>query len=208
LTAPSTRPEREINGRSKVHYFTLKTPWLPDDTYRQLIAVTIDKRNHWDPKTQENTFYIFAHKIPDAERILGRPIAIKTRPCAELDAEIAKRPKQTLTLAIDATQEVIIASIGTKTHSVRFAYISTLWRRIKTLGAVRPRELWEELEQLLDLPKDTFYKNRAMYYTHFYWPVVVLKTLSLIDQSGTGPIVITAEGVRCTDWQEKIGTQL
>lgn len=204
----TTERECEISGRSKVHYFTLKTTWLPDGSYRQLVALTVDKRSHWDPNEKKNTFLIFAHKISDAERILGRAITINVRPCTSLDAEIAKRPKQALTLAIDATQKVIIASTGTKTHMVRFAYITTLWTRIKTLGAVRPRELWEELEQLLNLPKDTFYQNRAMYYTHFYWPVVVLKTLALIDQSGTGPIVITPEGARCANWQDKIGSQL
>lgn len=198
----------DTRGRAKIHYFTLKTSWLPDDTYRQLVALTVDKRNHWDPKAQNNTFLIFARNIPDAERILGKPIAIRTEPCAELDAQISRRPKQVLSLAIDATQQVIIASTGRTAHTVAFAYISTLWKRIKTLGAIRPREMWEELECLLDLPKDTFYQNRAMYYTHFYWPVIVLKTLGLIDQSGTGPLVITAEGAKCGDWQEKIGTQL
>lgn len=208
MTSPPTEREREISGRSKVHYFTLKTAWLPDDPYRQLVALTVDKRSHWDPNEKKNTFLIFAHKIPDAERILGKAITINVQPCTKLDAEIAKRPKLTLTLAIDATQEVIIASTGKKTHTARFAYVTTLWSRIKTLGAVRPRELWEELERLLNLPPDTFYQNRAMYYTHFYWPVVVLKTLALIDQSGTGPLVITAEGAKCSDWRDKIGTQL
>lgn len=198
----------ETESERKAHYFTLKvSDWLPDDKYRQLLAITIDKTSHWDPERRVNTFLIFAHKIPDAEKILDVSLAIRSVRAAELDVNVPQRPKECLALSVDADQQVVVVQTNDGTHLVPFAYIDTLWRLAKKFSVGEPRQFYEELGRPFKLDAWAFYGRRGIYHEHYYWPMKVLEHLLLVDESGAGRtrrITLTQESVACKDWREKL----
>ena len=54
---------------------------------------------------------------------------------------------------------------------------------------------------------DSLYQDRGNYYAMYYWPVVALKSLGLIEQSGNGPLVLTSLGASRADWKELLDMQ-
>ena len=51
--------------------------WLEPAKYAALCACTIDSQNHFNQEKRVNTFYVAKEKISEAERILGRKLALE-----------------------------------------------------------------------------------------------------------------------------------
>jgi hypothetical protein len=189
------------------HYFTLElNEWLPPDKYAMLRACTVDGRSHFNKDRKVNTFLIALSKLAEAEQILGRRIRLVTLESAEVDAFDAtqKRKKWKLDVCIDINRQIIIIILNGTPHPTPFEYVDFIWSQVKSSGVIEPRKLFRVLELHLGMGEGTFYGNRANYYAMYYWPVVALKSLNLVEQEGNGPLALTSDGISCNNWKEKL----
>jgi hypothetical protein len=184
-----------------IHYITLELPYLPAEKYMALLKCTVDHSSQWIPEKRLNRYKIDVHKIREVEKILGWKITVKREIAGEVEGEIGKRERVSLDICYNIEQRILIVIENEQTHVVPFDYIEFIWKIIKDAETIKPRQIWEMLEDSLGLPRNTFYQYRKIYYEHYYWPVVALKGLGLIAQSGSGPLELTKKGKITESWE-------
>jgi len=201
----------KTNYHSK-HYLAVEVQeYLVAEKYHALLGCTIDGKSYFNTEKKLNIFKIKLTMIQEAERILSRIIRITPSIKGGVISNAQQRQKMNTTMSIDVPRQLVLVTDTKGNHFVPFDYIDTVWKILRRSLRTEPRDVMTELANNLGFIQagdasvsKTFYGDRGVYHQHYYWPLLVLRSLTLISQEGTGQLCITIEGTHYEDWKNKL----